>query len=182
MNRSDAQIRNDLAHARHLLAVVDLSIAIALRQLADAQPGYPTGGDGTRTSGTISDRTGHLATGGAAHDPARRARDNLADLAHRIADDMNDLHRIVQAWRPPTHKWRHHLATETDHVPDLGCVSCRRTGTYEPRRSEGGDLCRWCQDIARLLGKRLPPIELVERHHQGKRITDADLRRFGGKP
>lgn len=181
MNRSDAQIRNDLANAHHLLTLIDLSVAVALRQLADAQPGYPSGGDGTRSGGTVSDRTGNLACGGAAADPARRARDAVADLAHRIAADMADLHRIVQAWRPPTEKWRHHLATETDHVPDLGCVSCRRIGTYEPRRSEGGELCRWCQDIARHLGKRLPPLELVERHAQGKRITDADLRRFGGK-
>lgn len=68
--------------------------------------------------------------------------------------------------------------------PLIGCESCARdNGRWEPidLRFPGGKLCRWCKDVTLTYGRR-PTVELVARHHTGRRISDTEYRRTLGQP
>lgn len=148
------------------------------------QPGYPNSGEGRMTSAYHSDPAGDLATATLDGNPdeARRARDHLDQLLVRIARDITDAHRIVCQWQPPNDAIRKHLTAEAAaHESDTWCTSCSRVGSLSPRRHNGGQLCRWCEDTARALNAQQPPVSLVEKHAQGRRITQADLERHKGR-
>ena len=157
-------------------------ITRAIDTLDECQPGYPSGGtDGPGGLGSHSDRTGDLAarTLDGHPDQARRDRDDLDHLTRRIAGDVRDASDIARRWLPPSTKWRDALATEaatSTHADDAWCTSCLRVGSLTPRRSGGGTLCRWCQDVGREVGGELP-IWLVEKRRQGGRVTQADIDR-----
>lgn len=163
-----------LSVAQHLLTALLPKLVDTFGNLADAQPGYPTGTDGGPAGGR-SDRTATLAI--APTDPAARDLDTAHHLAARIATDIVALADIVSRWRTPTSTWRDALATEAAHThTDDACRSCLRVGVHTPRRPEGGDLCRWCSDTRRALDRTGDiPAWLLERHHQGRRITTRDI-------
>jgi hypothetical protein len=55
-------------------------------------------------------------------------------------------------------------------LTEMWCRSCLRVGERAPRHR--GELCRWCGAFEAAEGF-LPPVDLVEAHADGRRITDA---------
>jgi hypothetical protein len=55
-------------------------------------------------------------------------------------------------------------------LTEMWCRSCLRVGERAPR--DRGDLCRWCRTFHGVEGF-LPPVDLVEAHADGRRITEA---------
>jgi hypothetical protein len=148
---------------------IAMRIERAIRIAADARDGYPSGGSGA--AGGTSDRTGTIAVrhvdGGDRHGEfyadLERAVMRLADLVNRAA---------------PNNRASEHLAASTPEAarrPDE-CPSCWRDGGYRAKVRADGRMCRWCDDWARELKADMPPLMLVELHHQGRRITDRDVR------
>lgn len=176
--------RRDATACVHLAVDVERHLPLVLRTLADLQPGYPTGGAGPGQRNQVADPTGELATGGAAGDPARQALDELEDTLAQAAACLLRAQTLVRAWRPPAGRWRDSLTDQATaalaNSNDPWCQSCLRVSRFVPPRTQGSRLCRWCADMARTCGRDLPPLQLVERHAQGRRITDADIRRATG--
>lgn len=171
-----------LAAATHLLARLATQLATAWTCLHDYQPGYPGTGNGPTTKSGHSDRTGTLATRNLSGTPdqTRVDLDNLNHLLTRITRDILDATDIVTRYSPPTQTLRRVLATDAAadlnrRSTDTWCTSCIRVGSMAPQRKEGGTLCRWCSDLSRALGGATPPKNLVERHAQGRRITEQDI-------
>ncbi len=174
-----AHHRARLADAANRLAVITAALPTAWRNLADAQPGYPTGSDGPGAGG-VTDRTGNLAAANLddGYDFARSDLDTLDTLLAQLWTAADDADRIVRRWLPPTDQWRKALATEAaarltsewNH-----CTAHTQVGSIEPARRADGRLCRWCEDLARELGVTDPPLHLVERRARGMKITTADL-------
>lgn len=169
-----------LTAATHLLTAALPRLTEALTNLADAQPGYHTGGNtggntGSTTTGGHTDRTATLAI--APTDPATHDLHTAHTLATRIATDTLALTDIIRRWANPTTTWRNSLATEAARThTDTTCRSCLRIGVMTPRRPEGGDLCRWCADTRRAIDRPGDiPTWLLELHHQGRRITTRDI-------
>ncbi len=54
-------------------------------------------------------------------------------------------------------------------LTEMWCRSCLRVGERAPR--DRGELCRWCRSFHGAEGF-LPPVELVEAHADGRRITE----------
>lgn len=176
--------RHDATACVHLAVDVEKHLPLALRQLADLQPGYPTGAAGTGPRNGVADPTGHLATGGAAADPARQALVQLEQALSQAAAALLVAQGIVRGWRPPNGAWRDSLTDQAGAAlangNDPWCQSCLRAGRFVPPRTAGSRLCRWCGDLARSLELDVPPLPLVELHAEGRRITDRDLRRATG--
>jgi len=170
--------RAQLAASASLLRLVAERLPTAWQLLQECQPGYPSGGDGANGKGSVSDRTGNLATT-ERPDLARRDLDDLDRLLQRLAVVVVDVSDIVRRWQPPSAQWRDALSTEAaSSFRDDDCRSCLRVGVHSPRRAEGGDLCRWCADWKRALGRAGDlPVWFVELHAQGKRVTDAHVMR-----
>lgn len=129
--------------------------------------GHPTGSSGP---GGISDRTGTLAVNHATRG------DTHGELRRDLARTLDRLARLVDQLAP-TNRAAAHLATQASDVCPAGCCeSCFRDGGHRtPTRREGGKLCRWCQDMARIQGRDMPALSLVEKHNRGQRITDRDV-------
>jgi len=176
MNQQLTTLRAQGQSALWDLEAVLKALPTAIALLADSQPGYPSGGEGGSSPGSHSDRTGNLAC--SPPDFARRDHDDLVRLMRRIRDDAKDAAMICARWKPPSAQWRDDLATEAGAAyVDTWCKSHLRVKSMEPRRSEGGNLCRWCQDVARDIGAGMPPEWLVDKRSRGVRITSADLDR-----
>jgi hypothetical protein len=170
--------RTQLAAAATLMRRLSADLPVAWQMLQECQPGYPTGGDGGGSGkGGVSDRTGNLATT-ERPDVARRDLEDLDHLLQRLAVVVCDAADIVRRWQPPSSQWRAALSTEAaSGYVETWCRSHLRVQSMEPRRSEGGDLCRWCQDVARDVGADMPPEWIVEKRARGGRITAADIDR-----
>ena len=154
----------------------------AIRRLQDASPGFPSGHDGTGSGSTQPER--YEATLG---DDAVR---DLAKLrkAQRMAQQAGaDLWGVVTKWGVARDA---RSLEQADPVDELWCRSCLTIGRCEPRRKEGGVLCRWCDDTLRVLnrgraavGKRQLtelPRRALHQHAEGKRVTQRDLLRWAG--
>lgn len=176
--------RRDATACVALAVDIEKHLPLVLRTLAELQPGFPSGGNGPGRRNDVSDPTGELATGGAAGDPVRRAQDELEQALAQAAGALLRAQAIVRTWRPPAGRWRDSLTDQASaalaNSNDPWCQSCLRVNRFVPPRTEGSRLCRWCSDMARTCGRELPPLQLVERHAQGRRITDADIRRALG--
>lgn len=176
--------RRDATACVQLAVDIERHLPLVLRTLAELQPGYPTGGGGPGRRNDVSDPTGELATGGAAGDPVRQAYDELETALAQAAAALLRAQTVVRAWRPPAGQWRDSLTDQATaalaNSNDPWCQSCLRVARFVPPRTQGSRLCRWCGDMARACERDVPPLQLVERHAQGRRITDADVRRALG--
>ena len=176
--------RRDAAACVTLAVEIEKHLPLVLRTLAELQPGYPTGGAGPGRRNDVSDPTGQLATGGAAADPVRQAQDELDLALAQAAGALMRARALVRTWRPPAGQWRDSLTDQATAAlannNDPWCQSCLRAARFVPPRTQGSRLCRWCSDMARTCGRDLPPLQLVERHAQGRRITDKDIERATG--
>lgn len=176
LNRHRARL--DLMAA--LLAVTTAKLPQSWANLQNAQPGYPTGSNGPGSGGP-SDRTGTLAVNAAdGHpDPARAALDDLDGHLRQAWHHLAAAQRITVAWADPPPKWRQALTTEAAQTfRDSDCRLHLAVGCHTPRRPEGGDLCRWCADTKRAIGRAGDlPSWLVDKNARGQRISQTDIER-----
>jgi hypothetical protein len=96
-------------------------------------------------------------------DPKQQAEDWLTQV--------DELRALAQS---TANRGRKLLPSNPENPGAPGCRSCARTeGHNGPRFVEVHykDRCRWCYDFNRVY-KTDPPVELVEAHHAGKRITE----------
>lgn len=176
--------RRDAAACVSLAVEIEKHLPLVLLTLSELQPGYPSGGAGPGRRNDVADPTGQLATGGAAADPVRQAQDELELALAQAAGALMRARALVRTWRPPSDQWRDSLTDQATaalaNTNDPWCQSCLRVTRFVPPRTQGSRLCRWCSDMARTCGRDLPPLQLVERHAQGRRITDHDIERATG--
>jgi hypothetical protein len=154
----------------------------ALRRLSEAQPGYPSGHDGTGSGSTQPER--YEATLG---DDAVRDLRKLREAQKQALHAGRDLWGVVTKWGVARDARSLAVADPED---EMWCRSCLTIGKCEPRRKEGGVLCRWCDDTLRVLnrgraavGKRALtelPRRALHVHAEGKRVTQRDLLRWAG--
>ena len=165
-----------------LWALINATLEAALDNLDANLPGLPAGGNtgSTISSRDVSDPTQRIALG---HDPAladwKRIQQIDTEL-HHYANLEKELLGLVTKWGYRTGEaQRHHTKLATTTRDDF-CTSCMRIGQCVVRSRR--TLCRWCDDYERA-NKVLPTVELLEKRHQGRRITDADVRaaRLRGK-
>lgn len=94
--------------------------------------------------------------------------------AQRILDDARIVRDEISRWAWTPHRPTDRtLAANQTHSDDW-CRSCLRLQRCEPIRALG--LCRWCQDF-RHAWQQDPPIAILFMHHDGRRITEADVAR-----
>lgn len=174
-------------HHRRLTTAETLLVASlpkllgTFKVLQEAQPGYPSGGAGRSSEGDHSDRTGelaarHLENG---HDAATRDLTELDAACARVAKDIMLIADIERRWPArPNPEWAKALRTEAAaslNDSTNWCASHLAVGSMEPTRRENGRLCRWCEDLSRILKVSEPPKELVDKRARGQRITTADI-------
>ncbi len=102
----------------------------------------------------------------------------------RAAEDLRAFNKhlraiadLVDSWAPNNVARAHRATQGDDRCPTGQCESCWRDHGYRtPARTIGSRMCKWCENWARELNVDLPPLMLVERRHQGKKITDRDVR------
>ena len=117
----------------------------------------------------------------------------LVVQAYRCAVVLVDLDQVqvpgaaVDRWYKPTrrvwelcNRWGFSPSRPTSSVDtrellavdltEMWCRSCLRVGERAPRHR--GELCRWCESFKAAEGF-LPPVELVEAHADGRRISEA---------
>lgn len=167
-------------HLRRLIEVVRLDLdylglhlSTAHRRLTEAQPGYPSGGDG----GTGNDGGSIVERLALSPDQARSDLQALEQQIERLRGTTAELISIVG-------RWSKGLAGDSvverkTSVDDIWCPHLARFQIFEPRR-EGGRWSRWVDDFQRSTGQ-LPPKAICEMHARGIRITDAVLSRHGIK-
>lgn len=159
-----------------LLKRIQRNIAAAVRSIHDNQPGYPSQSDSRGGKGGHSDPTSNLAF---ADDPAREAGEEVTALVGRITTDLQRLEKLASNWSGPSDRYREVLATDAAaKLDDEGswCQAHQRAGSLERTRRDNGRLCRWCEDVRRDIGGD-PPVWLVEKRAQGRKITEADVAR-----
>ena len=146
----------------------------AIAALHDNQPGYPTGGDGTRSGGGHSDPTANLAM---ADDQARNVLEEVTRLFCDLDRITDRLAVLVPSWANANEKWQESLRTEA--AAKLGdehnwCQAHQAAGLLEAARSPGARLCRRCEADKAELGAD-PPVWIIEKRHNGRYITTIDM-------
>lgn len=165
LDRTLVLIDEVLSHGRLRRAVVNMG---------DGCDHHPSsGGGGGSSKGSHSDPTGRLVerhTEPWGVDRAAADKQRADRLVRELAD-------LVKDWAP-SNKATAHMATQaSDSCPPGSCESCHRDGGHRtPARTTGSRMCKWCENWARELSVDMPPLMLVERHHQGRKITDKDVR------
>jgi hypothetical protein len=117
-------------------------------------PGAGGHGHGDPVGTTVALRLDHPQADHLGH--AHRQVLGKLDQARRLLEEAESTGR--QALPPPTRQ-----------VLDDGCVSCARIKTWSPIHRTRR--CRWCADWARNHGGEDPPIDILRRHADGRRIT-----------
>lgn len=172
----DSEIRQYVAFTRFLMDAVEGQLDDLIATIKDSSAGYPTGHEGATE---IDEVTGEAVTydsrtqSAALHpDPARDARRDLERNVKALRNAAVNLDGQRQAWLVTTNE-------KPVGERDEGCDSCKRAKVWSPRR-EDGRLCQWCADWNRSEGQ-YPPQNVLEAHHQGKRITNVLLDKLGVK-
>lgn len=171
MSQSSIHLRRLIEVARLDIDYIEMNLSTALTRLAEAQPGFPSGGDGGGGGGdSIVERLALTPD---------QARDDLRTLEQQI----KHLRESTGALASTVGRWSMGLVGGTKErarsVDDIWCPHLARFGIFEPRR-EGGQWSRWVDDFKRSTGQ-MPPKQICEMHARGIRITDAVLARHGIK-
>jgi hypothetical protein len=167
---------------RLLIAVRDLPRAVS--NMREAAAGYPTSTPGANTATAAAatpeyDDAGEILPpvklttverNATQRDPARIARDRLERLVTELVGiPITELYSL-------THRWAYDLTRpnlDPDDADHQWCVSCLRLDRCEPRATDQyKDRCRWCGDFRAAEG-RDPSIDLLQKRHDGIRITSA---------
>lgn len=159
-NLSDAIARLNAASDR---------LEAARQAMSDQAPGYPGSTIGGRGGqGDTQPERLHEVIG---RDPALRALWDTDDMVRQLAGLADRFYHHVVQWS--TRRVRLAEGPGADW-----CVSCHRdNGYHEPISDEAySDRCRWCREWRAEHGDD-PPLELLQRRHEGRRITTADVER-----
>lgn len=138
----------------------------AFHATRDAEPGPPASTlEPTRTSTT---------TGLTIPDHRTRTSDHqtLKDLARRIHTDSERLQVLLDNWRPDRGP---DLVDDTAHTDEACTHHMTTIGQWVPRSANG--LCDWCRKFRGVQGV-LPPREILQARHEGRRITEAMIAEF----
>lgn len=154
----------------------------ALRRLAEAQPGYPSGHDGTGSGSTQPER--YEATLG---DDAVRDLERLRKAEKTAMSALRDEWGVVTKWGVARDARSLEIADPTD---EMWCRSCLTIGHFSTRRASGGVNCDWCASTLRDINTarsemgRRPltelPREALQAHASGRRVTTRDVERWTG--
>ncbi len=165
-----------------LFADIDKLTPAALRRLGEAQPGFPSGHDGTGAGSTQPER--YEATLG---DDAVRDLEKFKKAQKQVWKLGYDMYGVATKWGVRKDARAFEVADPDD---EMWCRSCMRDGYAQVRRPQGGVNCDWCATTlreinrARLDAGRKPlseiPIEAVRAKRTGRRITTRDLERWTG--
>lgn len=162
------QLKRSIDSARKIVAAFDTNqTALLARAYGQIPDGYPTGGNGLSAKNDISDTTGNTAV----------ARAKLTEQPGHAILALQALNRAFgELDIASTHLGNALPPAPVIQRPDeLWCTSCQRDRGYcEPRGDGRGELCRWCHDF-RGVHDVLPPVELLELRHAGRRIYDRDI-------
>jgi len=121
---------------------------------------------------TTSDPTGDAAI---RPDRAATSRRKVERALKAIEGNLETIQRELAHWaepRPAT-DYERRLVEQSNAKPDPGCASCARTEVahgvdrWEPVYAK--DLCRWCWEWERSVGRPATLDELT-RHHNGQQI------------
>lgn len=129
---------------------------------------------------TATDPTGDAAT---TPDPAAIATRSIDKRITALAAFAQALTLELTQWQPPSSDMQHPDPSSAT-APDGWCTSCwRNDHKHEPISTHyAGTLCRFCAVFKKGHDERLPPIAILELHHQGRNITqqviDRHLRRL----
>lgn len=188
-------IQADLQHAHATSTIIMDGIDSAIVALHDTiGAGYPSKASGatgsTVTHELVKDPTDPTDRGsyiqltrpemimeGVVMERPDPGAEDLAALAHHAAAARSALTaaaRIIERYQRPTPR-NHRTDSE---APDNWCSSCWRNAqhhtpvTLKPKSDVPyyAGLCRWCGQFE-TAHKKLPPLEILKAHHQGKRIT-----------
>lgn len=182
------ETRVRVAHA----ALTDIvpSFPSFLAQLDDCRSGYPAKASGATSepgqSLPSSDGGVYVALTGpeAIMEAFLEAKPPVPDvdartvstLVDRIGKDVAQLEQLVARY-----PGRPLVSPTTEEAPEDWCASCFRDGQHhEPITLDRhgvpkyAHLCRWCGEWQTRF-KELPPVNLLQRRHQGRRITSADV-------
>ena len=137
-----------------------------------ANPGPPTScigarpGTGTGTPDGLTPAQRAAIDG----DPALTAARTITKLAANLYNNTVTLTNLTQQWAYTPHRPAFDATPETNTE---WCTNCLTIDTCSPiyRR----DLCSWCYDFE-AVEHRLPSSTLLDKHHQGHRITAADVK------
>jgi len=163
----------DLDQLTALAETITKMLEDGTQALIEQRSGFPAGGTGGGSPSSISDRTGRLATTRADRGPERSDQDY-----ERTVQILTELLDILKRARPPRRTTIHIAATTTQQ--DDGCTSCARVGTWTPRTATG-TMCRTCNELLlriqmqHNINLEQPPVSLVDRQRQGRRITPREI-------
>lgn len=140
----------------------------AVERMRDYQPGYPPGGNGSRGSSGSSqpERLSGAAGKRYGADTAVRDEARLWQATPQLRDAARTIYAVLTTYgtrRTP-------IATLPDDPDSMWCRSCLRVNHHSPRRSAGGDLCRWCLEH-RPDGWDMPPLAAAEAYSRGITVT-----------
>lgn len=154
----------DLDHLLVLWKRIHPRVERAIRNSATWLDGYPDGGPGGG-GGFGGDPVGELA---ASH--VDRGQDRAAEVRRQVERHIVALVALVDELAPSSGGREVIASKASDATPHGCCESCWRVGERVETRRTGGRLCRWCEDLARELGREVPWESLVRMRHNGQRI------------
>lgn len=158
-------------------AAAELAVQLvpAARRLAEQQSGYPSGSAGGGSSYFDVEEGSRVEKLVERTDENKRP--HISDRDYRLFQSLVSRLSVVTTAVLPTQVTVEYLAKQaSDACPPGLCSSCWRIGHRSESRTDGSLMCRWCEDMARSLEVDMPPLQLVERHAQGKPITTRDVR------
>ena len=167
------------AEQRHRLwQLLAAAMPAALANLDDNLPGYSqgaasnSGGGKSTTSSTVSpvERISDSNDRAFAAWTRIQAIDDALDKFHHLE---KELYELITTWAYPTGSPKEHHAKLATVGRDEFCSSCLRIKQCVVRYR--GDLCRWCYDF-QAAEQRLPAVELLQAHHDGRKITTTMVR------
>lgn len=163
MNLSEA-IRTLNESAARINIAVGL-IQDAWHRLDDDSPGFPGGHEGSGSGASQPERT----------DLARdQAYADLRALKQALQENLRSSTRIYDV----ASRWGIRSVEVEGQLPVEWCASCYRDNKHCEPTAHGRykGLCRFCGDW-RAAHKIVPPLEIIEARHRGRRITSVMVQR-----
>lgn len=181
-----------LADAAGLIGDTQKCLNAAVRRMADATPGYPSGRTGVPHG---PDADVHLTQPerftDTLRDEAVKDYEALVKAVSRLHTASRDVYGYATKWgvTKDTRNVEGQLRV-ADPEDDMWCKSCLRIRHFAPRRAQGGVNCDWCAATLRDLNQTRAgqgrkaleelPRQALQAHAEGRRVYQKDLERWAG--
>jgi hypothetical protein len=154
-----SELLSDIAEAEARLRIATGYLRDAWRRLGEQEPSIPT-----RNGGTPPENTPERFVSWDEQQRDRRALEDAAKAAFLKATVVYD---VATRWGQPLHERQ-----SVDSPDEMWCKSCWRDDKHHEPVAIGRykTWCRFCGDW-KAAHKRLPPVEILEARHSGRRIT-----------